>query len=107
MKFVLLAIIAFHFENFGEAQVTTSPLIPEYCDCANLWIQKTVDFLGLSASVTPGKLAKKILDNFKDAADNDSNVDCFANYPDFKYMFSVSNHFYLSTRVRPAAENRA
>ena len=98
MKFFLLAIMVFHFVNFGEAQVTTSPLIPDYCDCANLWIQKTVDFLGLSASVTAGKLAKKIMDNFMDAADNDSNVGCFANYPDFRHMFSVSNLFYFSTR---------
>ena len=106
MKFVLLTIMAFHFANFGEAQVTTSPLIPDYCDCSNLWIQKTVDFLGLSASVTPGKLAKKIMENFLDAADNDSNVGCFANYPDFRHMFSVSNHFYFSTRVCLAAEVR-
>ena len=98
MKLVLLVVMAFHFANFGEAQVTTSPLIPDYCGCANLWIQKTIDFLGLSASVTAGKLAKKIMDNFMDTADNDSNVGCFANYPDFRHMFSVSNLFYFSTR---------
>ena len=82
--------MAVHLANFGEAQVTIAPLIPEYCNCANLWIQKTVDKLGLSASVTNGKLAKKIMNNFLDAADPDDNIGCFAKYPDFKYMFSVS-----------------
>ena len=98
MKFVLLTIMAFHYANFGEAQVTTSPLIPDYCDCANLWIQKTVDFLGLSASVTPNKLAKKIMINFMDAAINppDTNVGCFAKYPDLKNMFLVSNFIITS-----------
>ena len=90
MKFVILTIIAVHLANFGEGQVTIAPLIPGYCHCANLWIQKTVDKLGLSASVTNGKLAKKIKDNFLDAANPDDNVGCFAKYPDFKYMFSVS-----------------
>jgi len=93
MKFFILAIIAVHLANFGEAQVTIAPLIPEYCNCANLWIQKTVDKLGLSASVTNGKLAKKIMNNFLDAADPDDNVGCFAKYPDFKYMFSEIGMF--------------
>ena len=91
MKFVLLSIMAFHFANFGEAQVTTSPLIPDYCDCANLWIQKTVDFLGLSASVTPKKLAKKRL-----MLDVLLNVGCFAKYPDLKNMFLVSHFIIIS-----------
>ena len=90
MKFVILAIIAVHLANFGEGQVTITPLIPGYCHCANLWIQKTVDKFGFSSSVTNGKLAKKIMNNFLDAANPDDNVGCFAKYPDFKYMFSVS-----------------
>ena len=45
MKLVLFAIIAFNFANFGEAQ-----LIPDYCECAFLWIQNTVDYMGLSNS---------------------------------------------------------
>ena len=99
MKFVILAIIAVHLANFGEAQVTIAPLIPGYCDCANLWIQKTVDKLGLSASVTNGKLAKKIMNNFLDAADPDDNVGCFAKYPDLKNMFYVS-HFIITSLLR-------
>ena len=90
MKFVILTIIAVHLANFGEGQVTIAPLIPGYCHCANLWIQKTVDKFGFSSSVTNGKLAKKIMNNFLDAANPDDNIGCFAKYPDFKYMFSVS-----------------
>ena len=90
MKFVILTIIAVHLANFGEGQVTIAPLIPGYCHCANLWIQKTVDKFGFSSSVTNGKLAKEIMNNFLDAANPDDDIGCFAKYPDFKYMFSVS-----------------
>ena len=71
MKLVLLAIIAFHLANFGDADPPLFDIrlngnlgwivvLPDYCDCANLWIQNAVDFLGLSATVQPWQLAKKI-----------------------------------------------
>ena len=43
MKLILFAIIAFHFANFGEAQ-----LVPDYCDCAVLWVRNIRDYMGLS-----------------------------------------------------------
>ena len=82
MKIVLLAIFGFHFVNFGEAQVTTSPLIPDYCDCAMMWIDETVDFLELSATVRPRKLTRKIFQKW----DNDG---CF-DVADHQDMFRVS-----------------
>ena len=83
MKFVLLAIIAFHFANFGEANVSLSPLIPDYCSCAYLWTQNTMNFLGLFGQIRLGKLAKKIIQTW----DNDG---CF-DIDDLKNMFNVGH----------------
>ena len=69
MKLVLLAIIAFHLANFGDANpplfdvrlngIGWILVLDDNCDCANLWIQNTLDFFGLSNPV-PRQLANKI-----------------------------------------------
>ena len=85
MKLVLFAIIAFHFANFGEAQVSISPpLIPDYCKCANLWIDRTVINLGLPVEITAGELAKKIIKTR-------GKDDCFDKMTDLKKMFNVGH----------------
>ena len=60
----------------------TTPVIPDYCYCPIMWIDETVDFLELSATVQPRKLARKIVQKW----DND---DCF-DIADLQNMFCVS-----------------
>ena len=87
MKFVLLTITVFHFANFGEAQVTTSPLIPDYCDCAIMWIGRTMKFSELSGTVRPRQLARKIFRKWDNEKwDNDGCFDIL----DLGDMFYVS-----------------
>ena len=64
--------------------VTPTPTapIPDYCDCAMMWIDETVDFLELSATVRPRKLTRKIFQKW----DNDG---CF-DIADLQDMFRVS-----------------
>ena len=85
---VLIAIIAFHLANFGETQVTITPPIPLYCDCFNLWIENTLDFLGLPDSTKPNKLAKKILQTWG----SDGCIEIGDTTTSLKYMFYVSRH---------------
>ena len=94
MKFVLIAIIAFHLANFGDANPPPADIrlngigwivvLPDYCDCANLWIQNAMNFLGLSSPVRSGQLANKIIQTWDDD-------DCF-DTGDLENMFNVS-HF--------------
>ena len=66
---------------------TPTPVIPDYCSCAIMWIDGTVDFLELSASVRPKKLAKKIIQKWDAFLVFDG---CF-DVADLQNMFCVSH----------------